>query len=107
MISTLIICYGNQDNGKNSQLPWHRCRQEVVCSGYPFVQSSRKDLYRQFPYIGRAISNGLGFILGENLIFFIYFFNKDISLDISLIRLNFSLHVDRGHLAGSMSQIFF
>ena len=42
----------------------------------------------------------------ENLIFFIYFVNKDISLNISLICLKFSIHVDEKQLEGSVSQIF-
>ena len=42
----------------------------------------------------------------ENLKFFLYFLNKDISLNISSICLKFSMHVDGGHLEGSVSQNF-
>ena len=42
----------------------------------------------------------------ENLKFFIYFLNKDISLNISSICLKFAMHVDGGHLEGSVSQNF-
>ena len=36
--------------------------------------------------------------------FFIYFLNKDISFNISLICLRFSIHVDEGRMEGSVSQ---
>ena len=36
----------------------------------------------------------------ENFIFFIYFFNTDISFNIPLICLKFSTHADAGHLEG-------
>ena len=40
----------------------------------------------------------------ENLIFFIYFFNKDISYIPSTF-LKFWIHVDEGHMEGRVSQI--
>ena len=43
----------------------------------------------------------------ENLNIFTYFFNKDISLNIRSICLKFGIHVDEGHLEGSVSQIFY
>ena len=42
----------------------------------------------------------------ENSIFFIYFFNKDISVNIPSIFLIFFIHADEGHLEGSVSQNF-
>ena len=42
----------------------------------------------------------------ENFNFFIYFFNKDISLNISLICLRFSIQGDKGQMEGSVSQNF-
>ena len=43
----------------------------------------------------------------EKLKFLIYFLNKDFSLNISLKRLKFSVHVHKGHLEGSVSGIFY
>ena len=43
----------------------------------------------------------------KNLKLFIYFFNKDISLNITLIRLRFSIHVNKGQLEGRVSQILY
>ena len=43
----------------------------------------------------------------ENLKFFIYFFNKDISLNISLICLKVSIQGDKGQMEGSVSQNFY
>ena len=40
-------------------------------------------------------------------IFFIYFLNKDFSLNISYICLKFVIHVDEGQMEGSVSQIFY
>ena len=42
----------------------------------------------------------------ENLKLLSYFFNKDISFNMSLICLKFSRHVDKGHLEGNMPQNF-
>ena len=43
----------------------------------------------------------------ENLKFFIYFLNKDISFNISFICLKLSMYVDKGHSEGRVSQFFF
>ena len=43
----------------------------------------------------------------ENWKIFILFLNKDISLNITLILLRFSIHVHEGQLEGSVSQIFY
>ena len=43
----------------------------------------------------------------ENLKFVIYFFNKDISLNISLICLKFSIQGVKGQMEGSVSQNFY
>ena len=40
-------------------------------------------------------------------IYFIYFLNKDISLNNSLICLKFSIHAEEGQLEGSVSQNFY
>ena len=42
----------------------------------------------------------------ENSFFFIYFFNKDISVNIPSIFLKFFIHADEGHLEERVSQNF-
>ena len=42
----------------------------------------------------------------ENSFFSIYFLNKDISVNIPSIFLNYFIHADEGHLEGSVSQNF-
>ena len=41
----------------------------------------------------------------KNSLFFIHFFNKDISFNIPCKFLKFDMHVDEGYLEGSLSQI--
>ena len=43
----------------------------------------------------------------ENLLFFIYFFNKDISFNIPWMLVKFGIHVHECHLEGSVSQILY
>ena len=43
----------------------------------------------------------------ENLIFFIYFLNKDVSVNIPWKFLRFEIHKHEGHLEGTVSQIFY
>ena len=42
----------------------------------------------------------------ENLLFFSYFFNKDISFNIQCTYLKFGIHILECQLEGSVSQIF-
>ena len=42
----------------------------------------------------------------ENSLFFLYFFNKDISLNIPSKLMKFEIHVLQGHSEGNVSQIF-
>ena len=43
----------------------------------------------------------------ENLLFYLYFLNKDISFNIPCTFLKFGIHTLECQLAGSMSQIFY
>ena len=43
----------------------------------------------------------------ESLRFFLYFFNKYISLNIPLMLVKFGIHVYECHLEGSVSQMFY
>ena len=43
----------------------------------------------------------------ENLLFFSYYFNKDISFNIQCTNLKFRIHILECQLEGSVSQIFY
>ena len=43
----------------------------------------------------------------ENLLFFLYFLNKDISFNIQCTFLKFGIHILECQLEGSVSQIFY